>query len=186
MRNDDSDIKIFNPSSKDDRDHDILNLVESIDHHRRNGNILRARKLGQKLSEIAMEPETMDELLAGGFESPEDITEAGVLLLFSTEAALNYFLPTTQLSAIAISSLHECLDETKSEFFTNVVESPAYSFYYLSVRKGGEDVDRNIGEAFAMLCHHEGDETYIEKGKAIYNMALHEVEKDVRNADFAE
>ncbi len=181
---DDSDIKIFTPASHADKDNDILDLVESIDHHRRNGNVARARKLGKNLVKVALQENVMDGFSGPEFRTPEVTTEIGVLLLFSTEAALNYFLPTAQLSAIAISSLHEAMESQESEFFKNVVESPAYSLYYLSIRKGGEDVARSIGESFAKLCQHPDSETFIAEGKRIYELAVNEVEKDVLEAGF--
>lgn len=186
MTNEDSDIKIFGSSKEPtDSDNDVLQLVQSIDHHRRNGNVGRARKLGKDLADTAILEESEADMNDVTL-SNDVITEIGVLLLFSVEAALNYFLPTTQLSAIAIDSLHHKLGTTKSDFYKNVIESPAYSFYYLSVRKGSADVSDDIGSAFAMLCKHEGDPVYIEKGKHIYNSALKEVYDDVTAAGFEE
>lgn len=175
----DSDIKIFTPEQQKRTDNDILDLVESIDHHRRNGNVARARELGKDLVKVALRENVMDGFAGEEFRTLEVTTEIGVLLLFSTEAALNYFLPNAQLSAIAISSLHEAMESQESEFFKNVVESPAYSLYYLSIRKGGEDVARSIGESFAKLCKKPDSEAFIEEGKRIYEMAVNEVEKDV-------
>lgn len=180
----DNDIKIFNPEKNKKADAEMLEMVEALDHHRRNGNAGRARKLGKDLAKLALNDELKDSLTDEGFLSSDVITEVGVLLLFSTEAALNYFLPTTQLSAIAIASLHDKLGQAESEFYKNVIESPAYSFYYLSIRKGGADVASDIGEAFAMLCRHEGDQKFIEEGKHIYNMVIREVEKDIKKANF--
>jgi len=181
--NEDSDIKIFDPGQKGSGDSDVLNMVELIDHHRRNGNVGRARKLGVTLAKVAMHVQPSEEL-DDAFLGPDVYPEVGVLVLFCAESALNYFLPATQLSAIAISSLHETLGDTHSELYKNIVESPAYSFYYLSVRKGGENVSQSIGETFAMLCRREGDPEFIACGKRVYETVLKEVEKKTKEAGF--
>ena len=46
-------------------------------------------------------------------------------------------------------------------------DNGALSFYYLSFRRGGE-VERRVGQTFAMLCSHDGDPVYQELGEALY------------------
>lgn len=180
----DSDIKIFNSSKADETESEVLNLVESMDNDRKNGNFTKANKLGTTLARLAVDEETKKELGAFLFEDPDLYCQVGVLLLFSTEAALNYFLPSTQLSTIAIMALHNALCDVEDVWYKDVLESPAYSFYYLSIRKGTDNVPLAIGESFAMLCKHEGDEQFITAGTNLYLSVLKEVEKDVLAADF--
>ncbi len=184
MYKDDNDIKIFTSKKAAPADQDILSMVEAMNEQRRNGNTKKAEMLGYALATVALSDETKAELTDPCFFEAETYDQVGVLQLFSAEAALNYFLPSSQLSVLAITALHKRLDELESDFYKNVVESSAYSFYYLSVRKGGEDVATDIGKTFAMLCKNEGNELYINQGRHIYNMVLHEVEKEVKNLDF--
>ncbi len=184
MSYEDNDIKIFSSKKSDASDNDILSMVENLNEQRQNGNTQKAESLGYALATVAFSDETKAEIADPRFFAPETYAQLGVLFLFSAEAALNYFLPSAQLSTIAITALHKQLGEMESEFYKNVMESSAYSFYYLCVRKGGEDVATDIGKTFAMLCKQEGNEDYINQGRNLYNMVLHEVEKEVTSLAF--
>ena len=185
QRKEDSDIKIFKPSDKSEKDSDILACVEGMNHHRQNGNVDKAKILGTVLAESAFDDERK-ELVDEVFLSKEIFPQVCALMLFSTEAALNYYLPSQQLSAIAINSLHEKIDEQNSPIYEDVMNSPAFSFYYLSVRKGGNDIPKDIGEAFSMLCRHEGEDVFIEEGKKLYNMILELVQSKISQIGFAD
>lgn len=186
---DDSDIKIFTSKADAATDMDILSVVESLNQQRANGNVGKAENLGYSLASLAFSDESREKFQNSTFfagAGAEVAAQIGVLLLFAAEAALNYFLPSTQLSTIAITALHKHLDELESDFYRNVVESSAYSFYYLSIRKGGEDVSTDIGKAFAMLCQKEGNTDYVQAGRNLYNMVLTEVQQEVTDLAFQE
>ncbi len=179
----DSDVKIFRPSNNSANDCDILSSVEGMNYHRQNGNVEHAKELGTRLANISFE-ENLHKNLDNSLLSDEFFHQVYTLVLFSTEAALNYYLPSQQLSTIAINSLHEALSTKNLEFYDSVVNSPAFSFYYLSVRKGGTDIPKDIGEAFAMLCRKESDPFFIEEGSKIYSMVLDFVEAEISDAHF--
>lgn len=183
INREDSDIKIFKPSEKSAKDGDVLSFVEGMNYHRQNGNVEKAKELGTKLAGNSFE-KNLKESLDSVFLSDEFFHQVCALVLFSTEAALNYFLPSQQLSTIAINALHESLSSKKLEFYDSIINSPAFSFYYLSVRKGGTDIPKDIGEAFAMLCRKENDSHFIEEGSKIYSAILDFVEKEISEARF--
>ena len=54
-----------------------------------------------------------------------------------------------------------------------------FSFYYLAFRRGN-DVERRIGQTFAMLCSHDGDPIYQELGEALYCWFLSEVKASAK------
>lgn len=180
----DSDIKIFGSESKE-ADQEFLRQIEALDHNRQNGNVKKARALGRKLYTIVMDEETRLEIGDPDFSEGKLLVKVGVLALFSTEAALSQYLPSAQLSTIAIAEMHRLLAKTDSPVYEKVMESPAYSFYYLSVRKGG-DVAGEIGKAFAMNCRHEGEEKYIAEGRYIYERVTQEVHRQIEKMDFAD
>lgn len=184
-RKEDSDIKIFKPSKQIDKDGEVLAFVEGMNHHRQNGNVEKAKNLGAKLAERAFDSKNKDLISDEIFLSSDIFPQVCALVLFSAEAALNYYLPSQQLSAIAINALHEVLSSKKLPTYDALMNSPAFSFYYLSVRKGGTDIPHDIGDAFAMLCRHEGDTAFIEEGKKLYNMILGVVENEILNIGFA-
>ena len=182
--NEDRDMKIFGaPDAASDDE--FLRQIEALDHHRQNGNVQKARALGKKLYTIVVDEETKREIGDPDFLVGKLYVKTGVLALFSTEAALNRYLPSAQLSTIAIAEMHRLLAKTGSEVYDKVMESPAYSFYYLNVRKGG-DVATDVGKAFAMHCRHEGDEKFIAEGKYIFERVDVEVRRQIEKMDFAE
>lgn len=179
--NNDSDVKIFKTSKKQESDTDILKTVEVLDINRKNGNLRKAKELGIIIADS--EWVIINDLFGKEKETVVK-QQIGVLLMFSTEAALNYFLPSTQIAAIAIGSFHDRISEYDPSLYETVMESPGFSFYYLNIRKCQEDVPKAIGKAFAMLGQHDGDEAYIEKGKEVYTLALKNVEKKISEIDF--
>ena len=181
----DDDIKIFG-SENTEADAEFLRQIESLDHHRQNGNVEKAHALGKKLYTIIVDEETKLEIGDKDFAEGKLLIKTGVLALFATEAALNMYLPSAQLSTIAISEMHRLLAKTDSPVYEKVMESPAYSFYYLSIRKGGADVSEEIGKAFAMNCRHEGEEKYIAEGKYIYERVTREVRRQIDKIGFAD
>ena len=185
IKREDSDIKIFNPNKESENDSDMLSFVEGMNHHRQNGNVDKAKKLGEYLGNYAYS-EDYKKLIKNPDLLHEDLySQVCSLILFSVEAALNYYLPSQQLSTIAINSMHEVLNSKNSPIYATLKVSPAFSFYYLSVRKGGSDIPGDIGEAFAMLCRHEGDKKFIEDGSKIYTDFLKIVEEEIRKIQFA-
>lgn len=183
-QNEDRDMKIFGGEDAA-ADDEFLRQIEALDHHRQNGNVEKARALGKKLYTIVMDEDTKAEIGDPDFLVGKLFIKTGVLALFATEAALNMYLPSAQLSTIAITEMHRLLGKTGSPIYEKVMESPAYSFYYLNVRKGG-DVATDVGKAFAMHCRHEGDEKYIAEGKYIYERVVDEVQRQIAKMDFAD
>ena len=181
---DDSDIKIFG-APEEESDTEFLRQIEALDHHRQNGNVAKARALGSKLYTIVMDEDTKAEIKDPDFGEGKLLVKTGVLALFSTEAALNLYLPSSQLSTIAISEMHRLLQKTDSPVYAKIIESPAYSFYYLTLRKGG-DISEEIGKAFAEHCRHDGEEKYIAEGKYIFDRVTEEVRRQIDKMDFAD
>lgn len=184
-RKEDSDIKIFKPSKQIDKDGGVLAFVEGMNHHRQNGNVEKAKELGTSLADLAFDDKNKKIISDEIFLSSDIFPQVCALVLFSAEAALNYYLPSQQLSAIAINALHEVLSAKKLPIYETLISSPAFSFYYLSVRKGGTDIPGDIGEAFAMLCRREEDKMFIEEGKKIYNKLLEIVENEIVKIGFS-
>lgn len=180
----DRDIKIFGDEASSSED-EFLSQIEALNHHRQNGNVAKARQLGKNLYAFVTDDTHKAEIRDPDFLVGKLFVKTGVLAMFSVEAALNMYLPSTQLSTIAITELHRQLSKTASPIYEKVMESPAFSFYYLNVRKGG-DVATDVGKAFAMHCRHEGEEKYISQGKRVYERVVGEVQRQIEEMDFAE
>ena len=79
----------------------------------------------------------------------------------------------------ARQSLYHCLKEQSPALYEEVGGGGAFSFYYLAYRRGGE-VERRMGQTFAMLCARDGDPVYQELGEALYCWFLSVVEQKAR------
>ena len=181
----DSDVKIFKPSKKADKDGGMLSFVEGMNYHRQNGNVDKAKELGKGLAlSYHNENNQIVKLSSNVFMTEPFFPQVCTLMLFSIEAALNYYLPSQQLSTIAINAFHEELSSDSLPLYETAMASPAFSFYYLSVRKGGDNIPKDIGEAFAMLCHRENDVDFIDEGKSIYTQVLAEISKRIVDEKF--
>lgn len=180
----DSDIKIFDPSKKNDQSSEMLSYVEGMAHHRQNGNVTKAKELGVNIALSIYDENQIGKLSDEIFLSSEIFPQLCALMLFSTEAALNYYLPSQQLSAIAINALHEVMSRNNLPVYEEIKEGPAFSFYYLSVRKGGSDIPRDIGKAFAMLCNKANDPAFISEGERLYSLVLEEIQNQIADIAF--
>ena len=106
----DSDIKIFDGSHAE-HDEEFLRQIEALDHHRHNGNVQKARQLGRNLYELVKEDAGREKDVDPDFKEGKMPVKAGVLAMFTAEAALNMYLPSTQLSTIAIEEIGRAFSE---------------------------------------------------------------------------
>lgn len=166
---DDSDMKIFGAEHPADRAEDVVAFASALDQQRKNGNLRRAKFLGEKLAFTT--PESASELFPD-FATWEqnftasDLYQARALMIFSAQVGLHGQLPPL-LSSQAVNALYNALEESSAGFYHNIIEGTSFSFYYLSLRLR-EETPRKIGENYAMLCGAEENESYIEVGMRIF------------------
>lgn len=181
----DKDIKIFEPQQKYTDKDEIISIVEETLHQRQNGNTSKAKQLGKNLALAYEDTDSITKLLGKYNLTDKDLKRVFILVQFSTEAALNYYLPSTLLANIAVVAMQEKLIKIKHTLYEEVLNGSDFSFYYLSVRKGGTDIPNDIGKAFSMLCGKENDELYITKGQNIYLDTLSNIQDNINNFKFA-
>ena len=105
----------------------------------------------------------------------EMLMQRCMLLSFTATVGFEQ-LSGDSVSGIAQKSFLDVIRNTDAELHRTVSDTGAFSFYYLAFRRGGE-VDRRIGQTFAMLCSHDGDPVYQELGEALYCWFLSEVKQ---------
>lgn len=185
-----NDVKIY--QSKSERIGMNVNLnsdFDSINAHRSNGNLEKAKQLGQRLATITPSLDgdgiivNFKDILPQKYLSQDILFQIKVLMVFAAEAFLQVDVPVTILATTAINSLHDSLRKNSPGFHKNISDGTAFTFYYLAMKKGG-DLSENMGEAFAMLCNVKNKEGYIEAGKTVWNIAVDVVENEIANADF--
>ncbi len=97
----------------------------------------------------------------------EMLIQRRMLLSFTATVGFEQLIVDDTLSGIAQKSFLDTVRTFDAELYRTSSDTGAFSFYYLAFRRGGE-IDRRIGQTFAMLCSHDGDPVYQELGEALY------------------
>lgn len=101
------------------------------------------------------------------FRDYDMILQRRLLLSFTATAGFEQYISDDTLVGIAQKSFLDTLNKHSAELYKTSSDTGAFSFYYLAFRRGSE-VDRRIGQTFAMLCSHDGDPIFQELGEALY------------------
>lgn len=109
----------------------------------------------------------------------EMLVQRRMLLSFTATVGFEQLSGDDALSGIAQKSFLDTIKAEDSELYKTSGDTGAFSFYYLAFRRGGE-VDRRIGQTFAMLCSHDGDPIFQELGEALYCWFLSAVRKSAK------
>lgn len=165
---------------EDDRDMKIvgdgLNLEESEERdltsdlrnkHTLNGNLDRAKRFGG--------------LLAGWIAAAGDDKQLKILLTFAAGVGVRKALPEDMVRQTAAAAFYETLESAEPEFYRELQESGAFSFYALCVREEAGSAAR-VGETYASLCKAErtgdakrraaaGAKLYADFVEKVYNTA---------------
>ena len=156
---------------------------EEYDRENTKGNTLKAKNLGTELADDVVK--NLDRFTAGSEEAENsDIAlQRGILMIFAAITVIENDIDSSVVSQIAENNFNSELEKTAPQLYKSVGDSGAFSFYYLAYRRGSE-VDRRIGQTFAMLCSHDGDSVYQELGEAIYCWFLSHARKKLEGVGF--
>lgn len=186
----DNDIKIYSKGADISASANLSTVFEAINVHRANGNLEKARKLGERLSTITPDGSAgglfvdLHRVLPQKYLAQDIMYQIKVLLVFAAEALLQVEIPVPQLATTAINALYDGLRGTSPGFYKNISDGAAFTFYYLAMKKDG-NITKNIGEAFAMLCSvSKNSEGFIAAGETVWNLAVDIVEKEIKSAGF--
>ncbi len=112
----------------------------------------------------------------------EMLIQRRMLLSFTATVGFEQFSQNDALSGIAQKSFIDKISAADAKLYRTAGDTGAFSFYYLAFRRGGE-VDRRIGQTFAMLCSHDGDPIYQELGEALYCWFLSVVKQTAKELE---
>ncbi len=159
----DNDIKI----AGDKPSRDIKRNAES--RSKENGPDKSAIKNAKEWGKlVALEfIEDAKSTVAETAEDCEMLVQRRMLLSFTATVGFEQLSSDDALSGIAQKSFIDTLKSADNELYRTSGDTGAFSFYYLAFRRGGE-IDRRIGQTFAMPCSHDGDPVYQELGEALY------------------
>lgn len=184
-----NDVKIYVSEKELSKSCSLAAAVNDVRIHRANGNIEKARRLGEALATIAPTSDgdnitvNLREHLAPKFFAQDILYQIKVLLVFAAETLIQLEVPGSLLSTAAIAAMYEKMERLTPGFYKNITNGAAFTFYYLALQKGGE-VDENIGEAFAMLCSVKNKESFVAAGSTVWKIAVDLIEKEIEKVGF--
>ena len=173
---DDSDMKIVGapaPAAARASSGETAAFLAELGRQHFNGNYAKAKELGSNIVSVfsyRSPPEELVETIRS-FGVPVDeavLEQAKILAVFSAEDCLNRYLPSSQLSGVALGEMYEVLQRILPAFYETLSHSTAFSFYYLAIKTPG-DVPAAIGRQFAALCKQGDDERYARLGEALHS-----------------
>lgn len=181
--NDDSDMKIAGKNNQNKSRDDTLDEAAELIKQKENGNVEKARKLGELLSTEIIK---IDGESAFGEDKAEDCDlrmQRRLLLAFTACSCVENCISNKIIQRVIVNSFYNCIKLENEQFYEDLKGSGAFSFYYLCVRRGG-DVDKCIGKTFAMLCGRENDTVIAELGTALYYRFNDVIQKAITSAEF--
>lgn len=169
----DDDIKIAGdrPSRDVERNKNISSETDSANYK----DIQNAKQLGEvvALKFIADANEFSKNDEGNNFDM---MIQRRLLLSFTATIGFEQYCSDDTVCGIAQKSFIDTVKARDKELYKTSSDTGAFSFYYLAYRRGSE-IDRRIGQTFAMLCSHDGDPVYQELGEALYCWFLSVVRK---------
>ena len=137
----DNDIKIYTKGA-DISSANLSTVFEAINLHRGNGNLEKAKLLGQRLSTITPESEKnglsidFKNILPQRFLSQDIMYQIKVLLIFAAESLLQVEIPVPQLATTAINAAQSTMVAMFSEIQESM-EVLSYSIDWLLCNPDG-------------------------------------------------
>lgn len=169
----DEDIKVVGdkPSVDVKRNKALEGLGENIDDE----IISSAKKWGSAVA-LKFIADAKSESEIGNNANIEMVVQRRLLLSFAATVGFEMFTDNDTISGIAQKTFLDTIKTADADLYRTSSDTGAFSFYYVAFRRGF-DVERRIGQTFAMLCSHDGDPIYHELGEAFYCWFLSEVKK---------
>ena len=184
--NEDSDMKIVGSSQLQKEDaFDVIQLINETKHQRFNGNSAKAKALGANIVSAFSYKAAPEELQQMAESSGVEITDnvllqMKILSVFSAEFCLDNYLPSAMLSTVAVSELYDVLEEVSPDFYEELSKSTAFSFYYLCLKKNGEDTSTKIGRQFAAACGDKDNDALAELGTQLHDINVKVYKKAIQ------
>lgn len=112
----------------------------------------------------------------------EMISQRRMLLSFAASVGFETLCTDDTIGGLALKAFLDTVKKNDPKHYVTAEDNGAFSFYYLAFRRGN-DVERRIGQTFAMLCSHDGDPIYQELGEALYCWFLSVVKNEAATLD---
>jgi len=182
----DRDIKIFKKTTADTDTEELLREAAFINRQRANGNIPKAKKVGELLADPDLRGCFKRAVAELGIDdsvlTQNVLIQAYLLRYFVTQTVLHLKLSVRLLSACAVNAMYDKLIETSPQLYDAVCEGSAFTLYNLCLRE--DEPARCAGEHFATLCEKEDNELLIALGEKLYCEYFDAVVDVIEDFDF--
>ena len=170
----DSDIKIAGDKpSRDIKKNAGTKEEKSITKQQ----IEAAKKIGVSVAEQFLKDDAEQQF--GDNTDYDLLLQRRLLLSFSATAGFEQYIGDDTLIGVAQKSFLDTVRKAGEDIYKTSSDMGAFSFYYLAFRRGS-DIERRMGQTFAMLCSHDGDPIFQELGEALYCWFTSAVRKAVK------
>lgn len=180
---DDSDMKIAGREPKEDTGAAVITEVNALKIQRENGNVDKANRLGAELCGKFIDKDGISAFGSDKAEPAVLTTQRRLLLAFAVDTTVENTVKNSILRDVIIKSFYDNLKMALPSFYEDLNKSGSFSFYTLCVRRG-VDIEKYIGDTFAMLAGKEGDKLMAEFGKALYLEFIDVINKTVNSYNF--
>lgn len=180
---DDSDMKIAGREPKVDAGDAAVTEANDLKIQRENGNIEKANRLGSELCGKFLDKDGISAFGSDKAEPAVLTTQRRLLLAFAVDTTVENTVKSSILRDVIIKSFYDNLKNVLPSFYEDLNKSGSFSFYTLCVRRG-VDIEKYVGETFAMLAGKEGDKLMAEFGKALYLEFIDVIMKTVNSYNF--
>ncbi len=182
---DDNDMKIFgNPKIENEADV-LIRVVEIMKKQRANGNMDRAKALGEVVAHQVYSFEGIDDSVKQRIDEYKDnesiYEQIRMLVTFTAEAEIHVLLEKYSVSTMTVNAFYDELIKLDEDLYDNITN--AFTFYYLELRKGG-DVPTLLGKRFAKLCGDGNDESLVNLGSEIFTSISDIIREEIEATDF--
>lgn len=161
---DDNDIKIAGNRPSDSIKRNSLSSVTS--EILSEATLSAAKKFGATVAEkFSVASNAYSDAVE---DSDADMFVQRILLLsFTVAAVFESSLLNETVAGVAQKSFLDTVKKDYKDIYKYTSDTGAFTFYYLAYRRGSE-IERRIGQTFAMLCGHDGDPIYQELGEVLF------------------
>ncbi len=171
---DDRDMKIVEGSPSKSVKYNLSHSEEVLSVE----EISSAKKLGEKIADKFLE--SVDTVFADDNTDSIMMLQRQLLLSFTVSITLDDYCKNDSIAGIAEKSFLDKLKVLSPQIYDTCSDTGAFSFYYLAVRRKTE-VERRIGQTFAMLCSHDSDPIYQELGETLYCWFMSVVKDEINS-----
>lgn len=158
-------------------------IVAMLYNQKENGNIDRARALGIQMAE---QVDADDGEFCFGYDAKENdsvVLQRRMLLAFTVKRGFELFCPNMIVAKTANNQFFDIIRKNSPHIYADIQANGAFSYYTLCVRDCKE-AEKCIGDTFAELAGHSGDEVYSQLGEALYLHFLDIVAAGVEKQQF--